>query len=393
MNSMVHEFRARFLKAYDNKQIRQLIRLTSVFIVLAILLLFYWLLYAKHYESTDNAYVGGNVIPVTSEVAGVVQSVMVNDTEMVKEGQLLVHLDDTDRVMALDKAKENLALILRQTNQWYINDKGLIAAIDARKLSLKQADSDLKRRELAIHMGGISQEDLTHAKDTFNIAQSLLISAQAKWGANQALIAGTKITANPNVLLAITALKEAYLNYVRTTIRAPVSGLISRRVAQVGEVVNPGTRLMAIVPLDEVWVDANFKEKQLRNIKPGQRVWLTADMYGSSLVYHGRVVGLSGGTGSAFSLLPAQNATGNWIKVVQRLPVRIALLPSELKAHPLRIGLSMQVEVDTSKRQKLEVGAVQSFVSKTNIYSHLDQPAAAMARKIIQDNLMDSPHD
>lgn len=374
-------------KPANPKQKTYLIRLTVFFIVMAVLYFIYWFIYSRHYESTDNVYVGGNIIPVTTQVAGTIISVKVNDTSFVKVGEPLVLLDPIDREIALEQAKANLALILRQTQQLYVKDKGLQATIEARQLTLKQSSSDLKRRQQAINIGGVSQEDLTHALDAFRIANSLLTTAVAEWDANRALISGTSVKDHPAVQQAVAGVRDAYLALMRTTIRAPVSGYIAKRSAQVGQVVAAGAPLMAVVPLTDIWVDANFKEKQLKKIRPGQSVTLTADIYGSSVVYHGRVAGFSGGTGSAFALLPAQNATGNWIKVVQRLPVRIILDPEELRKHPLRIGLSMEAVVDTSSQQVKLNDAYVDIANTTGIFKDLDKGAEAIIVKIMQDNL------
>lgn len=223
------------------KQRVLLIRLTIIFLILGFLWFVYWFIFARHYESTDNAYVNGNIIPVTSQVAGTIISVKVNDTEYVKEGMPLVLLDATDRTIALEQAKANLALTLRQTAQLYVKDKGLQATIDARQLTLKQASTDLKRRQQAINIGGISQEELNHAQDNYNIANSLLTTARSEREANKVLISGTSLKMHPNVLQAMEGVRKAYLDLVRTTIKAPVSGYISKRAAQVGQVIAPGT--------------------------------------------------------------------------------------------------------------------------------------------------------
>lgn len=364
-----------------------LFRLTVFFLALGIVWFIYWLIYSRHYESTDNAYVNGNIIPVTSQIAGTITSVKVQDTDYVKEGASLVLLDATDRQIALEQAKTNLALVLRQTAQLFVKDKGLQATIDTRQLTLKQASTDLNRRQQAINIGGISQEELTHAQDSFNIANSLLTTALSEREANKVLIKGTTIIKHPNVVQAIEGVRKAYLDLVRTNIKAPVSGYISKRSAQVGQVIAPGTFLMTVVPLNDLWIDANFKEKQLRKIKPGQAATLHADLYGSSVIYHGRVTGFSGGTGSAFSLLPAQNATGNWIKIVQRLPVRIDLDPKELREHPLRIGLSMEVTVDTSSKTKNWVNDSARFANNTDIFNGLDKGADSLINAIIKENI------
>ncbi|MDI1351274.1 MAG: efflux RND transporter periplasmic adaptor subunit [bacterium] len=366
-----------------------LMGLTALFIILGLIYLIYWAIFLRHYEETDNAYVAGNVVAVTSQVGGNIIAIKVDDTDFVKAGTPLVMLDPTDSLVLLEQAKANLALILRQTQQLYIQDRGLKANIEARESNLKQASADLKRREQAIHLGGISQEELNHARDTYNIADSALINAQTGWQANHALIEKTSLTQHPNVMQAIEQVKQAYLNFVRNTIYAPVTGYISKRAAQVGQRIAPGSFLMAIVPLEDVWVDANFKEKQLRKMRLGQSVELTADVYGSGVIFHGTVSGFAGGTGSAFALLPAQNATGNWIKVVQRLPVRISLNSQELKQHPLRIGLSMEVTVDTSSEGQNLNHAIKKTSNTTAIFNNLDKQADTLIAKIIHDNLIE----
>jgi membrane fusion protein (multidrug efflux system) len=375
------------IQSTSKRQKTLLIRLTLIFLILGLLWFIYWFIFSRHYEYTDNAYVNGNIIPVTAQVAGTIVAVEVNDTQYVKEGTTLVLLDAADRKIALEQAKANLALVLRQTAQLYVKDKGLQATIDARQLNVKQASSDLKRRQQAIHVGGISQEELTHAQNNFNIANSLLTTSLSELEANNVLINGITIRMHPNVLQAIAGVKKAYLELMRTTIKAPVSGYVSKRSAQVGQLIAPGTYLMAVVPLNDVWVDANFKEKQLQKIKIGQSVILEADIYGSSVLYHGRVAGFSGGTGNAFSLLPAQNATGNWIKVVQRLPVRIILDKKELKEHPLRVGLSMEVTVDTTSK----LGALDqiniNYDSHTTVFNQLDKGADSVISAIFKENL------
>ncbi len=372
---------------YNPKQKALLLRVTVFFLLLAVCYFIYWVVYARHYVTTDNAYVSGNVIPVTSLVSGTIISVTVNDTSFVQEGQTLVLLDATDKKIAYAQAQANLALVIRQTEQYYIKDKGLQASIIEKELNLKQATTDYKRRQQAITIGGVSAEELNHAQDRFKIASSVLTTTQSDWKANKALINNVSLRDHPNVIQAIAQLREAYLNLVRTTIKAPVSGYVSKRAAQVGQMSAPGTFLMAIVPLSDVWVDANFKEKQLRAIGSGQPVTLTSDLYGSSVVYHGHVAGFSGGTGAAFSLLPAQNATGNWIKIVQRLPVRIEIDPTELKKNPLRIGLSMEVRVDTDTKKKPLVAVISKTANDTAIFNDLDKGLDAVVAKIFSDNV------
>uniref|UniRef100_UPI00321F93EA HlyD family secretion protein n=1 Tax=Legionella sp. TaxID=459 RepID=UPI00321F93EA len=323
-----------------------LISFTIVLVVIAIFYGLYWWFIARFYEETDNAYVNGNIIPITAQVGGTVIAVKADDTQYVSTGQLLVELDPIDAFIAFEQAKANLAQTLRNTQQLFINNTGLQANLKNQQVSHEKAKQDLLRRNQAIGVGAVSKEELTHAEDSLKSADAALTQAQSALLANRALTENTNLPQHPNVLAAATRLRQAYIDYMRTSIRAPVSGEISKRTAQVGQRVAAGTQLMALVPLEQVWVDANFKEKQVRYMRIGQPATLTADLYGSSVVYHGTIMGFSAGTGSAFALLPAQNATGNWIKVVQRLPVRIQLDPKELKAHPLRIGLSMEVTID-----------------------------------------------
>ncbi|RAP37079.1 hypothetical protein B1207_06570 [Legionella quinlivanii] len=369
------------------RQKRLLISLTSLFVLLAVAYLIYWWVDLRFFVYTDNAYVSGNIIPVTSQIAGNVMDVNVDNTELVKVNQPIIVLDPTDTWLALQAAKANLALTLRQTQQIYISDNGLQAIVKSRQSDLQKAEKDLKRREAVISLGGVSKEDLNHAREDYIAAQAALTTAQANWEANRSLTENTTLIKHPQVLQAIATLRKAYLDYLRTSIRASAGGIISKRSVQVGERISPGQVLMAIVPLEDIWVDANFKEKQLRDVRIGQPATVTADIYGSSVVYHGRVVGFSPGTGSAFALLPAQNATGNWIKVVQRLPVRIVLNPDEVRNHPLMIGLSMEVTVDTHK-QKRQPMEVYKASYRTPIFDNMEKRAERLIKRIIQENIV-----
>ncbi|MCE3046444.1 HlyD family efflux transporter periplasmic adaptor subunit [Legionella sp. 16cNR16C] len=369
------------------RQKRLLISLTSLFVLLAVAYLIYWWVDLRFFVYTDNAYVSGNIIPVTSQIAGNVMDVNVDNTELVKVNQPIIVLDPTDTWLALQAAKANLALTLRQTQQIYISDNGLQAIVKSRQSDLQKAEKDLKRREAVISLGGVSKEDLNHAREDYIAAQAALTTAQANWEANRSLTQNTTLIKHPQVLQAIATLRKAYLDYLRTSIRASATGIISKRSVQVGERISPGQVLMAIVPLEDIWVDANFKEKQLRDVRIGQPATVTADIYGSSVVYHGRVVGFSPGTGSAFALLPAQNATGNWIKVVQRLPVRIVLNPDEVRTHPLMIGLSMEVTVDTHK-QKGQPMEVYKASYRTPIFDNMEKRAERLIKRIIQENIV-----
>jgi membrane fusion protein (multidrug efflux system) len=304
----------------------------------------YWYLYDRWYESTDNAYVGGNVVQVTPQVAGTVTEVNADDTQHVKAGAVLIRLDPRDAEVAVQQAEADLAQVTRQVGTLYDNNDQYAAAVAAREAELARAKDDLGRRELA--GGAVSREELDHAREAVRSAAAALASARAQLASNHTLIGGTQASANPNVAQAEARLRSARLNLDRTTIAAPLEGYIAQRAVQIGQRVAPGSVLMAVVPLEQVWVDANFTEKRLRRVRAGMKVELTSDFYGSGVVYHGSVAGFSPGTGSAFAMLPAQNATGNWIKVVQRLPVRIQLDSKELQEHPLRVGLSMQATID-----------------------------------------------
>lgn len=318
----------------------------------------------SHYESTDNAYVQGHVIQITPQVAGTVQRVMADDTDFVKAGQALLQLDPADARVALDQARAQLAQTVRQVRSLYATNATLSAQVDLRdaevrraQSELQRAEQDLARRQAVAAQGGISKEELGHAQSQVAAARSASAAAQAaaqaareQLTANQAMTDGTTLEQHPSVQVAAARVREAWLADQRGALLAPVQGQIARRTVQVGQRVAPGTPLLSLIPLDQVWVDANFKEGQLRHIRLGQPVELVADLYGKKVVYRGQVAGLSAGTGSAFALLPAQNATGNWIKVVQRVPVRIALEPSQLREHPLRVGLSMVATVDVSNQ-------------------------------------------
>jgi len=326
--------------------------------------------------STDNAYVGGDVAQVTPLAAGTVLAVNVQDTRTVKAGDILVRLDDADARIALARAEAELAAAERRFRQTAATGGALEAKVQARDADIASARAqlavaeanfdrarvDLERRRKLAPSGAVSGDELTSASNAFAAARANLALARAQVAqaastrqsaigdsaANAALTQGLTAENNPEVLAARAARDQARLDLERTLVRAPVSGVVSRRQVQVGQRVAAGAALMTIVPMAQLYVDANFKEGQLGKVKPGQHAELTSDLYGGDVVYHGRIVGLAGGTGAAFALIPAQNATGNWIKVVQRLPVRIALDPKELKAHPLRVGLSMDVDVDVS---------------------------------------------
>ena len=350
--------------ATNPKRKKALTALASVVAVAGLVWGAYEYLVASHYEATDNAYVQGNVIQITPQIGGTVMAVMADDTDFVKAGQPLVQLDPADAKVALDQAEAALAQAVRQVRTLYANNGSLTAQIALRDAEVARANSDiaraaddLARRQSLTGNGAVSKEELNHAQTQLDNAKSALAAARAgviaareQLSSNQALTDGTSIEQHPGVLVAAARVREAFLATQRTALTSPVDGYVAKRTVQLGQRVAAGAPLMAIIPLNQVWVDANFKEVQLRNIRIGQPVALVADLYGKKVEYKGTVAGLGVGTGAAFSLLPAQNATGNWIKVVQRVPVRIALEPKQLAEHPLRVGLSMDAEVDVSDK-------------------------------------------
>lgn len=339
----------------DKKNIRKIAMLlsTGIFIVLAIAYLFYWLLVLRHFESTDDAYAAGNQIQVMAQVSGSVTDVNVDSTDFVKKGDVLVSIDPTDAEQAFERSKTALANSVRQMHQRAINGKQYQANIALRQIQLQQAQTDLKRRLVLGNVDAIGHEELQHARDAVETAQAHYEAAVQQYNANQALVLNTPVAQQPQVLQAAAQVRDAWLALQRTQVRSPIDGFVSRRSVQIGQRITPATSLMAVVPAHHIWVDANFKETQLGNIRIGQTATVVSDMYGDSVKYRGKVVGIDMGTGGAFSLLPTQNATGNWIKVVQRLPVRIELNEQDVAEHPLRIGLSATVTVDTQNREGL----------------------------------------
>ena len=333
--------------AGKNGKRRRALGILATTVVIALLAwLLYWLLYARWHETTDDAYVQGNVVTVTPQVGGTVVGIAVDDGMRVEAGQVLVRFDHTDTDVAYQQAVANLANTVRQVRGLYKTVDAGQAEIAARRVALEQARADVARRNGLVASGAVSAEELAHAKAQLAAAKAALAASRETTARNRALVDNSTLAANPQVLAATAQLRQAYLATQRAQIVAPVSGYIAKRNVQLGQRIAAGTPLMAIVPLDEVWVDANFKETQLKKLRLDQPVELTSELYGDDVVYHGRLQSLGMGTGSAFSLLPAQNASGNWIKIVQRVPVRIALDRKELQEHPLRLGLSMGVDVN-----------------------------------------------
>ncbi|KHT38430.1 multidrug efflux MFS transporter periplasmic adaptor subunit EmrA [Pectobacterium brasiliense] len=330
---------------------RVLSLLTFIFVVLGCAWLVYWFLVLRHHQSTDDAYVAGNQIQIMAQVSGSVTHVNVDNTDFVKQGQVLVELDPTDAQQAFERAKTGLANSVRQTHQLIINSKQYQANIELRQTELNKAQSDLSRREALGSANAIGREEVQHARDAVATAKAALEVARQQYQANQAMILDTPLEKQPAIQQASVEMRDAWLALQRTKIVSPIDGYVSRRSVQIGARISSTSALMAVVPANHLWVDANFKETQLANMRIGQPATVIADIYGDDVVYQGKVVGLDMGTGSAFSLLPAQNATGNWIKVVQRLPVRIEIDPKQVAEHPLRIGLSALVNVDTANTE------------------------------------------
>ena len=371
---------------------RWIVGLLAALIIVALLVLAWWLLYARFYESTDDAYVAGDLVNVMSQVNGTVVSIGADETDLVDAGQELVRLDATDARIALQDAEQQLARTVRQTRTVFATRDQLQAVVDQRRADLARAQADLDRRRNLASSGAVSGEELGHAQDALDAARDALVAAQKNLAASRALVGRTGVADNPDVRAAATQVERAWLALVRTSVRAPITGYVARRTVQLGERIAPGAPLMALVPLERLWLEANFREVQLRHMRIGQPVTVVADLYGGRITYHGRVAGLGLGTGSAFALLPAQNATGNWIKVVQRVPVRIALDPRELAAHPLRVGLSTVVRVDLRDTSGAELAQTprREPVLETRAYDIDMSEIRARIGQIIDDNIAES---
>ncbi|PLR30503.1 multidrug export protein EmrA [Chimaeribacter californicus] len=367
---------------------RALIILAAIFLVVGVAYAVYWFLVSRHYQETDDAYVAGNQVQIMAQVSGSVTRVNVDNTDFVRKGDVLLTLDPTDAEQAFERAKTELASSVRQTHQLIINNKQYQATIALRKTELNQAESDYQRRIVLGAAKAIGREELQHARDAVDSAKASLDVAQQQYNANQAMILNTPLAQQPAIQQAAAQLRDAWLALQRTRVVAPIDGYVSRRSVQVGAQIASGSALMAVVPSTNLWVDANFKETQLAQMRIGQPATVVSDIYGDEVVYQGKVVGLDMGTGSAFSLLPAQNATGNWIKVVQRLPVRIELDAQQIAAHPLRIGLSTLVKVDTRNADGLVLAKTvrQGPLYQTNALTLDLAPVNQMIADIIHAN-------
>jgi membrane fusion protein (multidrug efflux system) len=368
-----------------------LLRLLGIVIVLAIIAWTAWyFLEGRWYESTDDAYVNGNIVQITPRIAGTVISITADDGDLVKQGDVMVKLDRSDADVGLQSAAANLANTVRKVRGLYSTVTGAQAQVAVEKVALQKAQADYNRRRDLAKTGAISSEELSHALDALTAAQSALTTSEQQLQTNQVLVDDTIVASHPDVKAAAAQYRAAYLDDVRTVMIAPVTGYVAKRTVQVGQRVQPGTALMAVVPLHEVWVDANFKETQLTHMRIGQPVEISSDVYGSAVKYKGQVESLGIGTGSAFSLLPAQNATGNWIKIVQRIPARVVFTDaSQLDKYPLRIGMSLDTEVNLHDQN----GAMLSQTPRTearfstDIYQQELAKADQQIEQIIHENM------
>jgi membrane fusion protein (multidrug efflux system) len=375
--------------APTSKRKRALTILAIVVVIAGIAWALWYLLVARWHESTDDAYVQGNVVAITPQAPGTVVSIGADDGMKVDAGQVLVQLDPNDARVAYEQAVANLANTVRQVRGLYSAVEAGQADIAARRVAVEKARADVKRREGLVASGAVSAEELAHARDELAAAQAALSSSNENLARNRALVDATTVMDQPQVKAAAAQLRQAYLNNQRMAIVAPVSGYVARRSVQLGQRVQPGTALMTIVPLEQAWVEANFKETQLAKMRIGQPVQLHSDLYGDDVEFDGKLASVGLGTGSAFALLPAQNASGNWIKIVQRVPVRIEIDRKQLAEHPLRIGLSMHADVLLRDQSGpvLATAPQEKPVLTTQAYSKQLADADAVIQKIVRENL------
>ncbi|MDU9391964.1 HlyD family efflux transporter periplasmic adaptor subunit [Pseudomonas sp. zfem002] len=344
--------------------------------------------YGRWSESTDDAYVNGNVVEITPLITGTVISIGADDGDLVQAGQELIRFDPSDAEVGLQAAEAKLARAVRQVRGLYSNVDGMKAQVEARKAELQKAQENYNRRKILAGGGAISQEELSHARDDLTSAQGALANARQQLNTTTALVDDTVVSSHPEVQAAAAELRQAYLSNARTTLVAPVTGYVAKRTVQLGQRLEPGTATMAVIPLDQLWIDANFKETQLRNMRIGQAVEISTDLYGNEVKYSGTIDSLGAGTGSAFALLPAQNATGNWIKIVQRVPVRVHINPEQLARNPLRIGLSTTVDVDLHDQSGpvLAQQPAQQASFATQVYDRQLVEADTLISRLIHDN-------
>ena len=373
----------------SGKRRQVLVLIAVVFIVIGLLWGLFWLLVLSKRERTDDAYVNGNKVVISAQVSGTVIAVLADDTQLVKAAQVLVRLDPVDAETGLARSASALGQSVRQVRQQKLNADQYDAMIATRRLELARAEADLAKREPLLADSAIAPEEVRHARESVLLARAALTQAERQATASHALVDGTDVEHNPAVLQAKAAYRDAWIAAQRNAVVAPVTGYVAERSVQLGQHVTAGQALMTVIPLNALWVDANFKEVQLRHLRIGQTAEVRSDLYGGSFVYHGHVTGMAAGTGAAFALLPAQNASGNWIKVVQRVPVRVQLDGADLAKSPLRVGLSATVTVDTTNEEGavLPKEAADQPVGDTQVYSQDFEKANAEADAVVRRNL------
>ena len=376
-------------KADNGKRRRILLRIAALFIAIGVLWSLYWLLVLTKRERTDDAYVNGNKIVISAQVPGTVVSVLTDDTQLVQAGQVLVRLDPVDAEISLARSASALAQAVRQVRQETSTAEQYDSLIATRKIELTRAQADLAKREPLLAANAIAPEEVRHARESVDLAKAALTQAVRQASASHALIDGTRLQNNPAVLQAKTAFRDTWIAAQRNAVVAPVTGYVAERSVQLGQHIQAGQALMTVIPLHALWVDANFKEVQLRNLRIAQPAEVRSDLYGGAFIFHGHVTGMSAGTGAAFALLPPQNASGNWIKVVQRVPVRIEIDDAELSKWPLRVGLSATVTIDTTHRDGpvLAGKTADKPVGDTQVYMQDLARANAEAEAIVGRNL------
>ena len=375
--------------ASNGNRTKILLLIAVIFIVLGALWAAYWVLVLSKRERTDDSYVNGNKVVISAQVSGTVIAVQADDTQLVKAGQVLVRLDPIDAQTNLSRMASALAKTVRQVRQERSTAEQYDSVIDTRKLELARAEADLAKREPLLADHAIAPEEVRHARESVELARAGLTQAVRQSTSSHALVDGTQVEDNPAVLEAKSAYRDAWIAAQRNAVVAPVTGYVAERSVQLGQHIQAGQALMTVFPLNSLWVAANFKEVQLRHLRIGQPAEVRSDLYGGSFIFHGHVKGMSAGTGAAFSLLPAQNASGNWIKVVQRVPVRIQIDDADLVKSPLRVGLSATVTVDTTSRNGpvLAMDATDTAVGNTQVYTQDLDKANAEADAVVRRNL------
>lgn len=374
----------------NNKKRNRILLWTSIgFLIIGVIIFFYWLLILRFEEYTDDAYVNGNLIEITPQVPGIVTSINVDNTDYVKEGQVLIELDKTDYLIAFEKSKNELGETVRNVIQMFLRVNELGAELEQKEAELFKAEKDCQNRVNLVGVGGVSREEFEHVEADYIRAKASRKESYFALGSAYAQVQNTTIQTHPMVKKAADMVKDAYVSLQRCSILAPSDGYVAQRSAQLGEWVDLARPLMAVIPLNELWVDANFKEVQLSKVRIGQNVHVTADIYGSECDFHGKVVGINPGTGSVFSALPPQNATGNWIKIVQRVPVRVSLDTKQLKNYPLWLGLSMKTTVDirNTSGPMLSEALRSHPIYTTKIYQEQEEGVQAIIDQIIQENV------